>query len=136
LLSSPSRPSLADLARRSILLTHTGFVSRRLAHRLASIRLARNLASRPSAEQLVERAVLPAECLGGAMAIAPGLVARRRAVERERVKDRLRGWVGSVMRVGVRQRGMGVVEREGVGRVRRLRRFWEGVGRGEVRDCR
>jgi hypothetical protein len=106
LLSSPSRPSLADLIRRSILLTNTTFASRRLAHSLASIRLARNLASRPSAEQLVERAVLPVECLPLALGggVAPGLVARKRAVERERVKDGLRGWVGSVWRGEVGRR--------------------------------
>ncbi|KAG7285814.1 hypothetical protein NEMBOFW57_008108 [Staphylotrichum longicolle] len=113
LLSSPSRPSRLDLIRRSIFLTHTAFASRRLARSLVSIRLARHLASRPSAEALVERCVLPPECLplpardsrgGGAgfVFVAPALVARKRAVERERVKDGLRGWVGSVWRGQVR----------------------------------
>lgn len=79
----------------------------------------------------MERCVLPAECLpspsGNGAAIAPALVARKRAVERERVKDKLRGWVGSVWKgeVGKRQ------ERAGLGRVRRLTQFWERVGKGE-----
>lgn len=118
--------------------TPTAAASRRLARSLASIRLARQLASRPTAEVLVARCVLPRECLPsrapgareGAMTVAPGLVARKRAVERERVKDGLRRWVGSVMTGEVRVRGEGV-ERAGVGRVSRLRRFWERVGQGE-----
>ncbi|EAQ85395.1 predicted protein [Chaetomium globosum CBS 148.51] len=138
LLTSPTRPSRADLIRRSIVLTHATFASRRLAHRLASIRLARSLAARPTPEVLVERCVLPAECLprGAAAApVAPALVARKRAVERERVKDGLRAWVGSVWKGEVGRREEGVrrwEERAGVGRVWRLRRFWEGVGKGEA----
>jgi hypothetical protein len=57
-------------------------------------------------------------------------VAKRRAVERERVKDGLRRWVGSVWRGEVNERAEGVRRREeraGVGRVWRLRRFWERV---------
>ncbi|KAL2161850.1 hypothetical protein VTH06DRAFT_7634 [Thermothelomyces fergusii] len=156
LLTSPSRPSRADLVRRSIVLTHTAFASRRLARSLASIRLARQLAKRPSAETLVERCVLPPECLppaprpsaapsgddgrrrhggyAGVAPVAPALVARKRAVERERVKDGLRAWVGSVWKgeVGKRQEKVKMwEERAGVGRVWRLRRFWEKVGRGE-----
>ncbi|KXX83032.1 hypothetical protein MMYC01_200471 [Madurella mycetomatis] len=131
LLTSPSRPSLADLVRRSIFLTRTTAASRRLAHSLASIRLARRLAARPPANVLVERCVLPRECLPSESMVAPGLVARKRAVERERVKDGLRAWVGSVMKGEVRLRGEGL-ERAGVGRVWRLRRFWERVGKGEV----
>ncbi|AEO58664.1 hypothetical protein MYCTH_2306149 [Thermothelomyces thermophilus ATCC 42464] len=159
LLTSPSRPSRADLVRRSIVLTHTAFASRRLARSLASIRLARQLAKRPSVETLVERCVLPPECLplaprspassssggsgdgkrrngsyAGVAPVAPALIARKRAVERERVKDGLRAWVGSVWKgeVGKRQEKVRMwEERAGVGRVWRLRRFWEKVGRGE-----
>lgn len=40
----------------------------------------------------------------GGMVVAPALVARKRAVERERVKDGLRGWVGSVWRGEVGRR--------------------------------
>ncbi|KAK3291233.1 uncharacterized protein B0H64DRAFT_44918 [Chaetomium fimeti] len=137
LLTSPTRPSRAELVRRSIVLTRAAFASRRLDHRMASIRLARNLAARPSAESLVERCVLPAECLprGAAHPVAPALVARKRAVEKERVKDGLRAWVGSVWKGEVGRREEGVrrwEERAGVGRVWRLRRFWEGVGKGEM----
>ncbi len=71
----------------------------------------------------------------GVMAVAmvdlsPALVARKRAVERERLKDGLRRWVDVVWRGEVRQRSEGVRRREesaGVGRVWRLRRFWERV---------
>ncbi|KAK1826829.1 F-box domain-containing protein [Podospora conica] len=150
LLTSPSRPSLADLIRRSIFMTNTTVVSRKLARSLVSIRLQHRLATRPSPEALVARSVLPPECvpyggcaakaagagLGAAVPVAPALVARRRAVERERVKDGLRRFVGSSWRGEVRTREEGVrrwEERVGVGRVWRLRRFWERVANGEVR---
>ncbi|KAK4214144.1 hypothetical protein QBC37DRAFT_284507 [Rhypophila decipiens] len=136
MLASPSRPSLADLIRRSIFMTHTTVVSRKLARNLVSIRLSRRLAARPSAEVLVERCVLPPECLpgkgidGGGM-VAPALVARKRAIERERVKDGLRRWIGNVWRGEVQHREEDVKkleERVGIGRVWRLRRFWERMG--------
>ncbi|KAK3987963.1 hypothetical protein QBC44DRAFT_111495 [Cladorrhinum sp. PSN332] len=132
LLSSPSRPSLPDLISRHIFLTHTTFISRRLSRNLVSIRLSRHLAARPSPQVLVERCVLPAECVPGKSGtVAPGIVARKRAVERERVKDDLRRFVGGVWTMGVREREEGVKqweERVGVGRVWRLRRFWERMG--------
>ncbi|KAK1773557.1 hypothetical protein QBC45DRAFT_73977 [Copromyces sp. CBS 386.78] len=141
-LTSPSRPSLPDLIRRSIFLTNTALISRKLARKLASIHLARRLAARPSAEQLVERCVLPAECVPSGtgtkkkVVVAPALVAKKRAVERERVKDGLRGWIGEVWMGRVRE-AEGRVRREeeerGVGRVWRLRRFWEELSSGKGR---
>lgn len=74
----------------------------------------------------------PIHC--GVPVVAPGLVARRREVERARVKDTLRHFVGSVWGGQVRLRGESVrraEEMQGVGRVWRLRRFWERVARGE-----
>lgn len=114
-------------------MTQTTAVSRKLARSLVSIRLSRRLAARPSAEALVARCVLPAECAPGIGNVAPALVARRRAVEKERVKDGLRRFVGAVWTGEVRQRGEGVRrwdESRGVGRVWRLKRFWERVSRG------
>ncbi|KAH7323082.1 hypothetical protein B0I35DRAFT_192939 [Stachybotrys elegans] len=136
LLSSPSRPSLADLIARHIFLTNTSVVSRRLARSLVSIRLSRRLAARPSPEALVHRAVLPPECVPGlaAVHIAPGLVAARKAVEKERLRDVLRRWMA---RQGCRELEMrqevakAVQETRGVGRVWRLTRFWERVSKGD-----
>ncbi|TLD14545.1 hypothetical protein PspLS_11128 [Pyricularia sp. CBS 133598] len=129
LLQSPSRPTLPDLIGRRIFMTQTTVVSRKLSRSLISIRLSRRLAARPSPEALVARGVLPPEWGG----VAPALVARKRAVEKERVKDGLRGfverWTGEA-----RQRGEGVrrwEESRGVGRVWRLKRFWERVARGD-----
>ncbi|KAK5625989.1 hypothetical protein RRF57_001705 [Xylaria bambusicola] len=135
LLTSPSRPTLAELIARHIFLTHTTQISRRLARNLVAIRLSRRLPQRPSAETLVQRGVLPAECVPsfGCGPIAPALVAKRRAVEKEKLKDGLRRWVGGVWRGEVKERSEGVKkweERAGVGRVWRLRRFWERVGQG------
>ncbi|KAI1374428.1 hypothetical protein F4677DRAFT_167264 [Hypoxylon crocopeplum] len=130
LLTSPSRPTLAELIARHIFLTHTTQISRRLARNLVAIRLSRRLPLRPSAESLVQRGVLPPEVVEGS--VAPGLVAKKRAVEKEKLKDGLRRWVGGVWRGEVRERSEGVKEweeRSGVGRVWRLRRFWERVGR-------
>lgn len=133
LLTSPSRPSLSDLIARRVFLTNTTVVSRKLARSLTAIRLSRRLAVRPPPEALVARSVLPREYVQGR--VAPALVAKTRAVERERVKDGLRKWVGSVWerrwRETVEERRRGE-ESRGVGRVWRLRRFWERVGRGEV----
>ncbi|KAI0836284.1 hypothetical protein F5Y06DRAFT_298642 [Hypoxylon sp. FL0890] len=130
LLTSPSRPTLAELIARHIFLTHTTQISRRLARNLVAIRLSRRLPLRPSAESLVQRGVLPPEVVEGS--VAPGLVAKKRAVEKEKLKDGLRRWVGAVWRGEVRERSEGVrkwEEHAGVGRVWRLRRFWERVGR-------
>ena len=69
------------------------------------------------------------------MLVAPGLAAKRKAIERERTKDVLRRWVGVKWRGEVREREEGVRrvdESRGVGRVWRLRRFWERVSRGDV----
>ncbi|GAP89431.1 putative F-box domain-containing protein [Rosellinia necatrix] len=151
LLTSPSRPSLAELIARHIFLTHTTQISRRLARNLVAIRLSRRLPQRPSAETLVQRGVLPPECVpagcyrgssgggGGAgpvvVVVAPALVARRRAVEKEKLKDGLRRWVGGVWRGEVKERSEGVrrwEERAGVGRVWRLRRFWERIGQADA----
>jgi hypothetical protein len=133
LLTSSHRPTLSELQSRRIFLTHTSVMSRRLARSLVSIRLSRRLAERPTAEMLVARAVLPAECIpSGGGGVAPALVARRRAVEKERVKDGLRRWVGSVWRGEVSARSERVRRREelfGVGRVWRLCRFWEAMER-------
>lgn len=110
-------------------------MSRKLGRSLVTIRLARRLAARPSPEALVARCVLPPECMPGPGKVAPAIVAKKRAVERERVKDGLRRWVGAVWERRVKERAEGVrrwEERVGVGRVWRLRRFWERVGRGEV----
>ncbi|KAH8836327.1 hypothetical protein MCOR27_003262 [Pyricularia oryzae] len=129
LLLSPSRPTLPDLIGRRIFMTQTTVVSRKLSRSLISIRLSRRLAARPSPEALVARGVLPPEWGG----VAPALVAKKRAVEKERVKDGLRGfverWTGEA-----KQRGEGVrrwEESRGVGRVWRLKRFWERVARGD-----
>ncbi|KAI0112553.1 hypothetical protein GGR51DRAFT_45136 [Nemania sp. FL0031] len=135
LLTSPSRPTLTELIAKHIFLTHTTQISRRLARNLVAIRLSRRLPQRPSAETLVQRGVLPPECVPGCAPIAPALVAKRRAVEKEKLKDGLRRWVGGVWRGEVKERGEGVKkweERAGVGRVWRLRRFWERVGQGNV----
>ncbi|KAK8078789.1 F-box domain-containing protein [Apiospora phragmitis] len=140
LLFSPSRPTLRDLIAKHIFLTHTTQISRRLARNLVAIRLSRRLPLRPSAETLVQRGVLPGECVpgaaqcregSGAVVVAPGLVAKKRAVERERLKDGLRRWVACVWTGEVRERAEGVrrwEEQAGVGRVWRLKRFWERVG--------
>ncbi|KAM5371337.1 hypothetical protein ACJZ2D_008035 [Fusarium nematophilum] len=140
LLWSPSRPSLADLIARSIFMTHTSVVSRRLARSLVSIRLSRRLATRPSAASLVERAVLPRECVPGMapVHVAPAIVAKKKAIEKERVKDGLRQWIASKWKREVRVRQEGVrrwEESRGVGRVWRLRKFWERVSRGEDRGA-
>ncbi|KAG5930042.1 hypothetical protein E4U42_003203 [Claviceps africana] len=134
LLWSPARPTVADLMTRSIIRTHTSVISRRLARSLVSIRLSRSLASRPPVEDLVERCVLPKECVPGlsSVHISPGLVAKRKAIEKEKVKDGLRRWIGGTWMGEVRQRERELgrwYEIRGVGRVWKLTRFWEQMSR-------
>lgn len=136
LLSPVNRPSLSDLVSRSIFLTSTSVVSRKLARSLVSIRLARRLAARPSPEALVQRCLLPPECVPGmtGVHVMPALVAKRKAIEKEKVKDGLRRWIGAKWRGAVYERQEHVrrwEELRGVGRVWRLTRFWERIGRGE-----
>ncbi|RFU81022.1 f-box domain-containing [Trichoderma arundinaceum] len=137
LLNSPCRPSLSELMSRSIFMTNNTVISRRLARSLVSIRLSRRLASRPSARDLVQRSVLPQECVPGMFPVhvAPGLVAKRKAIEKERLKDGLRRWISSKWKGEVKERGEDARkydETRGVGRVWRLRRFWEKMSRGDL----
>jgi hypothetical protein len=95
------------------------------------IKLNRQLLKRPSAEQLVELGVLPQECFrkGGGM-LAPALVETKRRVEREKVKDILRGWVGE-WKVRAASMGVEVEEKTDVRRI--ARRF---VAREREREGR
>lgn len=66
--------------------------------------------------------------------MAPALVATKRAVEKERLKDGLRSWVGGVWKGQVWERGDRVRrwdESRGVGRVWKLRQFWERVAKND-----
>ncbi|EPE02130.1 f-box domain-containing protein [Ophiostoma piceae UAMH 11346] len=130
LLAAPQRPSLTELIQRSIFLTNTTVVSRKLTRSLVAIRLSHRLAARPPVHVLVERCVLPPECAPGIGHVAPALAARTRAIERERIKDGLRSWIGVVWRREVGRRSERMRRRDesvGVGKVWRLRKFWERV---------
>jgi hypothetical protein len=126
----PLRPSLAELMAHRIYITRTTLAARSLGRNLIKIKLNRQLLKRPSAEQLVEMGVLPKECYGrqGAACLAPSLVETKRKVERERVKDVLRGWVEEWRRRGSerRERGAGGEEKLDV---RRMARRFAGQGR-------
>ncbi|CEJ80088.1 hypothetical protein VHEMI00293 [[Torrubiella] hemipterigena] len=136
LLTPPHRPRLSDLIDKSIFVTPTSVISKRLARSLVSIRLSRRLASRPSPVTLVQRAVLPPECVPGmtTVHVTPALVATRRSIEKERVKDGLRRWIASKWKGQVQQREENAKQHDelrGVGRVWKLTRFWESVSKGE-----
>jgi len=119
---------------------------------MVRVQLGRKLRERPSAETLVMKGVLPEECFVGR--VAPGLVGVKRRVERERVKDVLRGWVKEWSRrggereveqnMGVRRLARRFTAREGEGgqtgwkkrreeparaKVLGLRQFWETVAK-------
>ncbi|KAF4507345.1 hypothetical protein G6O67_005991 [Ophiocordyceps sinensis] len=66
--------------------------------------------------------------------VSPAIVARRKAIEKEKVKDGLRRWIAAKWKGEVREREEVARKREessGIGRVWRLRRFWERVNRGD-----
>jgi hypothetical protein len=97
----PIRPSLTSLMHQHIYVTRTTLAARNLGRNLIKIKLNRKLLGRPSAETLVEKGVLPSECYAkGKGALAPSLVEVKRRIERERVKDVLRGWVEEWRRRG------------------------------------
>ncbi|KAF2239749.1 hypothetical protein EV356DRAFT_499967 [Viridothelium virens] len=167
----PARPPLSSLLPPSstIYLTTTHVAARTLSRALVAIKLNRCLSRRPSAASLIDKGVLPKECFvrekaaGGDEAVrsgvAWGIVEARRRVERERVKDGLRVWVGrmagKIQSGRVERTGCGVWsmvwrfsrgergrrERErsarreeaipGRSRVGGLRRFWEEIAEGQ-----
>jgi hypothetical protein len=128
----PVRPSLAELMAHRIYITRTTLAARSLGRNLIKIKLNRQLLKRPSAEELVELGVLPKECYGrGRVGLAPSLVETKRRVERERVKDVLRGWVEEWRRKGSESLSIRGVEGEEKPDVRRMaRRFAVEGGKG------
>ncbi|PMD30981.1 hypothetical protein L207DRAFT_519664 [Hyaloscypha variabilis F] len=163
------RPGVEELVERGVLAGECfgkggmapGLVEtkRKVERRLIGIRLNRKLGGRPSVEELVEWGVLPGECYvrgGKGVGMAPSLVGTKRRVERERVRDFLRGWVEEWRRKGceINEReeervevrrlarrfvdtkkeaprwGRRVETREAPARAKvlGLRRFWEKVG--------
>jgi len=97
----PLRPPLSDLISHQIYITRTTLAARNLGRNLIKIKLNRSLLRRPSPESLVDKGVLPVECLyrtskdgtGGARWVAPTLIETKRRVEKEKVKDVLRHWI-------------------------------------------
>ncbi|KAE8445063.1 hypothetical protein EG329_013777 [Mollisiaceae sp. DMI_Dod_QoI] len=133
--SLPLRPPLAELMAHRIYITRTTLAARNLGRNLIKIKLNRQLLKRPSAEELVELGVLPAECfrhgIGGG-GLAPGLVETKRKIEKERVKDLLRGWVEEWRRRGsenLKERG-----EEQKPDVRRMARRFAREGSGSLRE--
>ena len=78
--------------------------------------------------------ILPEECLSGARgAVSPQLVGVKRGLERERVKDGLRGWLKGRVR-GEMERRMKAGEKEQGKTVKGMvRRFASVAGRGGCR---
>ncbi|CUS13038.1 unnamed protein product [Tuber aestivum] len=129
------RPSLPLLRDAQIYLTRRQHTQRVLSRALLGIRLKHHFLTRPSLPALQERGVVY-RCGG----IAPALAGKARDLERERVKDRLRGWV--VERLSLEEAvGCGLVSngaeweegrREGVRSIaRRLMARWENDGQGK-----
>ncbi|KAI9712734.1 MAG: hypothetical protein M1820_001356 [Bogoriella megaspora] len=166
----PFRPPLSALLppTSTIYLTTTHVAARTLSRALVAIKLNRCLSRRPSAASLIDKGVLPRECYAkagrgamegevGLLGVGWGIVEARRKVEKERVKDGLRVWIGRmagrIQSGGVQSGGCGVWgmvwrfsrgergrsgrERDdgarmdsvepGRSRVGGLRRFWEGM---------
>ncbi|KAA8911127.1 hypothetical protein FN846DRAFT_467027 [Sphaerosporella brunnea] len=73
-----------------VFLTPQQATQRCLSRKLAKIALKRKLAARPDLPTLVSRGVIPAK----ASIVAPALLAPAQELEKQRIKDVLRGWVG------------------------------------------
>lgn len=104
----PLRPPLSELISHQIYVTRTTLAARNLGRNLIKIKLNRSLLRRPSPESLVDKGVLPVECLyrtskdgsSGARWVAPTLIETKRRVEKEKVKDVLRHWIEEWSRKG------------------------------------
>lgn len=72
-----------------IWLGKTHVLSRSISWSLARIRLGHHLEHRPSAHELVAKAILPASCTDYSSVISPVLIQSRKAVEMHRLKDGL-----------------------------------------------
>ncbi|KAI5852879.1 hypothetical protein DFP73DRAFT_589937 [Morchella snyderi] len=104
-ISLSHRPSLDDVQRSGrIYLTRRQVAQRSLARSLTLIRLKRKLSNRPSIPSLIERGVLPAPyyhkspgdtAIWQPVRISPVLLGTAKELEKQRVKDMLRGWVGN-----------------------------------------
>ncbi|MCJ1354181.1 MAG: hypothetical protein MMC33_004168 [Icmadophila ericetorum] len=104
--------------------------ARKIGRSLISIKLSRNLGRRPNVGSLVEHNILPEECVvlvagkgrdgrGGGY-VSPRLVGVKRRLERESVKDGLRGWLSGKRRQELERREMEEVERSVTTLVRRF----------------
>ena len=134
-LSLTNRPSIASLRppTASIYLTSTLVAARRINRSLVSSKLSRRLVQRPSVCRLVESNILPEECFCftagtvkgkeravGGYVVSPGLIGPKRVLEKERVKDGLRGWLNGRRKEEVERRQKEEYERSVKGLVRRF----------------
>ena len=89
----PGRPAPHTLRppQSSILLSRTHIVARAISRSLISIRLSRNLSSRPNPDFLVDRHILPADCVGYVGRVAPGLWVKREEIRKRKLRNILRG---------------------------------------------
>lgn len=85
-------------------MTRRQVAQRSLARSLTLIRLKRKLSNRPSIPSLIERGVLPAPyyhksaddtAIWQPVRISPVFLGTAKELEKQRVKDMLRGWVGN-----------------------------------------
>ncbi|KAF8531570.1 hypothetical protein BDD12DRAFT_869606 [Trichophaea hybrida] len=126
----PNRPTNPPAA--PLFLTPRQHTQRQLSQKLARISLKRKLSLRPERKALVERGVIP-DPAGGV--IAPALVGRAHELEKERVKDVVRGLLvgrGGIIEEVAERKGWEWVrpdEGERRPRVRELARRYEGCKR-------
>lgn len=136
---------LDDVQRNGLIyLTRWQVAQRSLARSLKLIRLKRKLSNRPSIPSLIERGVLPMSyyrkseddaALWEPVGIAPALLVTARELERERIKDKLRGWVGGERLSLADAERVGWVEslEEGSPRVRDIATRFTRQSNGETR---
>jgi hypothetical protein len=82
-----ARPSRAAISppHAWIWLSKTNVLSKQISKSLTKIRLSHNLERRPTVQDLVARAILPATCTS----VSPGLIQSHRAIQKQRLKDGL-----------------------------------------------
>lgn len=118
--------------------------ARKIGRSLICIQLSKHLGKRPNVGSLVEHNILPEECVvfvagkgkdgrGGGY-VSPRLVGVKRRLERESVKDGLRGWLSGKRRQELERREKEEVERSVTTLVRRFAGKAKDRDRERVRD--
>lgn len=88
LTNRPSRSALSP-PNAWIWLSKTNVLSKQISRSLTRIRLSHELERRPTDQELVARAILPATCTSYSSAISPALIQSHQAIQKQQLREGL-----------------------------------------------